>query len=625
MTRTRLAAALVALAALAWWLAGTPGIGGSHAGAPPPTVTHGRSVDPAFQQQLGNLGRTNRTGAIDWQRSEARAEHDDVVITGKVVDEEDHAGVGNIEVVFKNALGESSTTSNADGTYRIEIAPGTYRAYVRDDNALSVGMQDLVRLPGMPTLDAAGTPDEGLMPTIIAATDVDHVDLSVVYGGAVAGHVVDRSGHPVVGAVIRARGSSLRPALGTDVAESDERGQFDMRLPPGQYVVEATHAKLAGVTGNVELDVERGQTAHPTVTLTAGCVIAGRVVGPDGRAANDGAIEKRFGEGPNEFTPSGRIEADGTFRWVTVETESVSLRAWPWKSPPAAAQTFACRDGARFEHVVFQIPNQAPDIAGTLVDAGGEAVAFGFIDVNPVDGGFGQQERTDAQGRWAVYHMPAARYRITAPSPSRGVVATEIVAPNTNVKLALGGTGRIEGTTTTLAEGSFELSLQVCDGLVGLPHAPRLVAVHGGKFAVDDVPACALTATATWQGEDQELEVTVPASGVVHADIDVGPAREKTVHGIVRDEAGHPVAGATVVAFSRARHSTEVETDAAGAYKLSTVAGADVMAGGGDARQGFAKVGRGSADDEQIDLVLRAPTNDDEGGDDVGPPGLLVE
>ncbi len=580
-------------------------------------------MDPGVAQQLGQLARNHgRSGAVDW-RSNPQEDHQGVVITGKVLDQETHTGVGNVEVVFKGALGESSATTGADGAYKIDVAPGTYRAFVRDDNALSVGIEDLVRLPGMPSSDAANAPDDALMPTVVAVTDVDHVDLSVVFGGAVSGTVVDRSGHAVVGAILRARGGELRPALGTDVAESDEHGHFDMRLPPGQYVIEATHAQLAGVTGNTEMFVERGQTARPSVTLTAGCVISGRVVGANGKPAGDGAIEHRFGPGENDFGPAGRIEADGTFRWVTSEATSVSLRAWPWKSPPAPSQTFACRDGARFPNVVFAIPNLPPDIAGTLVDAAGEPVAFGYIDINPVDGGFSQQERSDAAGKWAVYHMPPNHYRILATAPSKGVVAMEVDAPKTDVKLVLGGTGRLEGTTTGLVDGSFELALQTCDGVLALPHAPRLVAVQGGKFALDDVPACALTASASWQGEESEVEVTVPPNGVATTTIEVGPLPEKTIHGVVRDETGAPVAAVSVSGFARGHRSDVAETDAAGKYTLKTVAGADVIAMDTKGRQGYVHVAR-DAGDAEVDItvsVFEAP-NEGGGGDDEMPsPG----
>ena len=628
MTRARLAAILLAAAALVWWLAGTPGLGAGSHPAPPGAATGlagSRSMDPGVAQQLGQLAKNHsRSGAIDW-RSSPQEDHEGVAITGKVLDQESHTGVGNVEVVFKGSLGESSATTNADGTYRIDVAPGTYRAFVRDDNALSVGMEDLVRVPGMPSPDAANAPDDALMPTIVAVTDVDHVDLSVLFGGTVAGTVVDRSGHAVVGAVLRARGGALRPALGTDVAESDEHGHFDMRLPPGPYALEATHAQLVGVTGTTEMVIERGQTAHPNVTLTAGCVISGRVVGTNGKPAGDGAIEHRFGPGENDFGPAGRIEADGTFRWVTGVAESVSLRAWPWKSPPAPAQTFACRDGARFTNVVFAIPDLPPDIAGTLVDAAGEPVAFGYIDVSPVDGGFSQQERSDMAGKWAVYHMPPKRYRITATTSSKGVVAMEIDAPKVDVKLVLGGTGRIEGTTTGLVEGSFELTLQTCDGILALPHAPRLVAVHGGKFAIDDVPACGLYASAAWQGEESGVEVVVPANGVAATEIEVGPAAEKSIHGVVRDEGGQPQANVAVSGMARGRPLQAATTDASGTYTLHTFVGADVIAADDTGRQGYRQVGKGLGD-EELDITLGAIAPPDEGVEGVeGDEGVEAD
>jgi hypothetical protein len=584
-----------------WWARG--GSSTSQQGDEAHSAAH-RTVDnTAYQAFRRALGHVPRTGAIP------RADvGDGVTISGAVIDARDGKPVANVEVVFRSALGESSVTSNLDGAYSIHVAAGVYRAFVRDDSVLSVGRPDLQRLPGMPSADAAGMPDEGLMPLVVANANVAGLDLSVLRGGEIRGKVVDRSGNPIAGAVVRARGASWRPALGSDIAETDGSGMFSMRVPAGVYLLEASHPRFAGIdgepTGSRTL-VEAKNVAIKTLVLTAGCVISGKVVAHDGTPAPDGAIEKQWGTTDLQFGPAGRIDSDGRFRWVTTEIGDVVLRAWPWKSPPSASRRFACTDGARFD-ATFTLPDRGPDIEGVLVDATGAPVPFGHIDLAPLDGGIAQQERTDGNGRWAVFSMPAGRYRVTAHAEGHGIVDTIIHSPQTNVKLALGGTGRLEGTTTRLANGSFELSLDACtgeNGTVRIAHEQRLVTVTAGRFVVDDLPACELSFTAQWRGHPLTASASIPADGTAQASLDLGPPHEKTIHGIVRDNTDRGIPNAVVSATFGDAPPVTTQTDGTGRYSLKTYSGAAIVAST-DQGVGFASVGLANVPDEQVDISV---------------------
>lgn len=542
-----------------------------------------------------------------------------VTVAGKVIDIGQQQPVGGVEVVFRGAAGESTTTARRDGSYAIHVPAGRYHAFVRDDAVLSIGRPDLVRLPTLPSAETAGIPDEALMATVNAREDLDGVDLSVVRGGVVNGRVIDRSGRPVAAAVLRARGANLRPALATDVAESDASGAFELRLPAGTYALDVSHPRFAGVASIADsrLVVPAGDHLQTTITLIAGCIIAGRVVGSDGKPAGDGAIEKQWGEGAADYTPAGRIDPDGAFRWVTTDEGDVLLRAWPWKAPPSATRRFACRDGARFEDVVFQLPERRPDIEGVLVDKTGEPVGFAFVDLAPLDrGGVAQQERTDAAGHWEVFSMPPGRYRVSAQAEGRGIAIQTVVSPRDGVRLELGGTGRLEGTTTRLASGSFELVAGSCvdgAGTVPLPQARRLVTVSGGRFAVDDLPACELSFGVSWRGRLLPQHLAIPSGGTAHIELDVGAARAKTVRGLVRDASGAPVAGAIVTSTYPGKGDTVARTDASGAYTLRSYSGAALRARA-PGRAGTAQVGGADVDAEQVDLVVG--DDRDDGTDD---------
>lgn len=551
MKRSRLVLAALAVLALVAWQTGP-----WRPEAWRPTGRTGeRDPDPApgggnrtAELRSGALaGALARSGWIPPARLDGA-----VTISGTVLDAGTLEGVGGVEVVFRSAAGEETTIADAAGRYRIDVPAGTYRAFVRDDTVLSVGPADHVRLPGLPTADAAGAPDEALMPLVVAAADLDGVDLTVRQGGLLRGRVVDLAGRPVGSAVVGARARWFRPTLGTDVAETARDGTFELRLPPGTYEIDVSHPRFAGLAGPLEermLEIEAGEVQGGTFTLAAGCVIAGRVVGPAGRPAGDGAIEQQWGAGEHQFAPAGRIAADGTFRWTTTDEAEVVLRAWPWKSPPSPARSFACRDGARHEGVVFALPDRGPDLDGALVDRGGAPVAHAYVDLAPLDeGGLAQQERTDAQGRWSVFELPAGRYLVTAHAAGRGVVATTVTVPQVGVRLQLGGTGRIEGRTPQLARGSFELGLLRCDdgeAAIRLPAERRLVTIKDHAFTIEDVPACNLQIITTWRDRDWEGEVAVPAGGAARLELDLGepPADPPREADDVGDSAGPDEAG----------------------------------------------------------------------------------
>jgi hypothetical protein len=524
---------VVALAICAWWIIAWvratsrppdgPGDGPA-SGAPAPVAAQPRATSPAPIPR-----GSARPVKIPFLAAEINGE---VTITGRVFDVLQQEPVGNVEVVFRSPAGETSTTTRGDGGYSIRLPTGMYRAFVHDDTVLSIGRPSLVRLPGRPSADAAGVPDEALMVMVLATADTEGVDLTVVRGGIVSGRVIDRGGRAIAGVVLRARGGGMRPTLATDITETGPGGSFELRLPAGAFDLDADHPNFAGIaaiadTAQSRIAIKPGDHLQTTITLTAGCVISGRVVGKGGKPAGDGAIERQWGPSDFEYAAAGRIEPDGTFRWVTTDEVDVTIRAWPWKSPPSHGQRFTCRDGARFDDVVFQLADRRPDLSGVLVDSSGAPVGLTYVDLRPLDpGGVGQQERTDAAGRWEVYNVPPGRYRVVAQADGRGVTSQTIASPHDDVRLTLGGTGRLEGTTT-VATGSFELLIGTCidtgsPGTIALPQSRRVVIVTNSRFAIDDLPACELSFGVLWRGRRLAEHVAIPSAGTAHLALDLG-------------------------------------------------------------------------------------------------------
>ncbi|MGE5181527.1 MAG: carboxypeptidase regulatory-like domain-containing protein [Acidobacteriota bacterium] len=533
-----------------------------------------------------------------------------MTIAGHVLDEVDHSPVAGAEVVVRGPLGEQSTITRPDGAFSIEVARGAYRVAARGGGVITAGAEDRERLETGPNAAIVGLPDDTLMPVVEATRSVANLELALPREATIAGTVVDREGRRIAHAIVRAHGA-LRPAFGTDVAETDEAGNYTLVVPAGRYHLEAGAPELAGSLGPVEITAVAHATAHVQLVLAKGCEIRGKVVRADGKPAADGAIERRSVDRNLDFGPAGRIEPDGTFRWATLDEADVTLRAWPWKSAATDERTFSCHDGARFTGVVLRVRSEPAAVHGTLVDATGTPVPFGYVDVEALDPGLAsQQERADAEGHFEIHDLPFGRYQVEAAAAGRGIAVTTVAAPRDEaLELRLGGTGRIEGTTTALANGTLAIELEACfDALdlqhrpMPIAHEPRLVTVRGGRFAIDDAPACDLLLVARWHEQRVQARVVVSPSQLAHVELELGPPHEKLVHGTIRDRDAHPVANASVTAIYEGRRTASV-TDAAGHYSVKSFAGAQLTASDGS-RRGDAQVGRANVPDEQVDVVI---------------------
>jgi hypothetical protein len=533
-----------------------------------------------------------------------------VKISGHVREQADGSPIDNAEVVVRGA-GQSTVHTRSDGAFAIEVAPGAYRVAVRAGGVLTVEQEDHERLDAGAAAALVGAPDDTLMPLVDATSDVANLELVLPRDATIAGWVTDRDGRRIAHAIVRARNDgNTRPAFGSDVAETDGNGNYTLRVAPGKYRLQAAAPGFAG-TPIIEIVARARATATLALVLKRGCEIRGRVVRSDGAPSSDGAIERRAGDSDFSFGPAGRIEPDGTFRWTTLEDGEVWLRAWPWKSAPTEARSFECEDGARFGDVVLHTANRAPSLRGTISDATGAPVPFAFLDVEALDPMLpSQQERGDAEGRWEVYDLPPGRYQIKTAAAARGIAVTTVALPRDEVvSLQLAGTSRIEGATTALANGTIEITFDACfDALdlarrpMPIPHEPRLVAVTGGRFAIDEAPACDLLFTARWRDQKVATRVAVSPATTAHVELALGRLRDKTVRGVVRDREGNPLANVRVSAVFEGRDAAAT-TDDAGRYTLHSFAGAQLVASDGR-RTGNATVGRANVSEEQVDVVL---------------------
>ncbi len=503
-----------------------------------------------------------------------------VRVTGTVVDAASGKSVPDVEVVFADGLSESTTQSDPAGRYSIDVHPGHYRPFVRASGIISVGEPPRERLPRRPSTDQVAASRLEVAPELAVFTNLAGADLEVVRAGVIAGRVFDRDGRPIAGALVRATpsdGGTLRPVLGTDVAETDLDGTFRLELGEALYVMEAFHDDYGATESTPMVSLVAGDTATTDLTMIGGCIVSGHIVRYDGDEPGDGALERSWSsDGSGGYYPSGTFDDDGSFRWTTTEEGDVTLRAWPWKAPPSQSRTFACKDGARFDDVEFVIPDVPPDLVGEIVTAGGAPAARAFIDIAGLsEGTMNQQERADDQGRWGVFALPPGQYQITAYVEGEGAVSAVVTSPGGAGTLRLSGTGTLIGRATGIDHGSFTLTVTACETEHAMlsPRSKKLVTVHDGTYRVDGLPACAMRGEVASRVRQRGFDATITAGGVTSLDLDLSPPRAKVVTGVVRDENGAPVAGASVATLTSDHDSIQTSTDVDGRFSIEAHGG----------------------------------------------------
>lgn len=508
------------LVAVATMVAIFGGDDGAVVRATPPAATSGRAPGAAGTLAAPTpvrIAKARPTGGL-------------VRVRGTVTDRRTGAPVPDVDVVFADGTAESSTLTDHAGRYSLAVPAGRYRPFVEGAGVVSTALPTSARLPARPGPGEVAVPRLELAPALDIHASVDRVDLEVDLAGKIRGRVVDRDGAPIAGAIVRASATDLgrasRPVRGTDVAETDDAGAFELELAATSYRLDAFHDRFGGVGATTTVTVEPRAIAAAELTMHAGCVIAGRVVRADGQPIAGGALERSGGADGDDtgFASAGELGADGAFVWSTVDAMSLQLRAWPWRSPPSPARRFECTDGARYTDVVFVIPEATPDVSGRVVTADGRPVPFAFIDLQgESEGTLSQQERADADGAWAVYALPAGTYRVTTSVHGAGAAVARVSAPAQGVDLRLSGTGALEGAVAGLGDGPLTITAVAC-ALAGAEVAVDLrqvATVVAGRYRLDGVPACDLVLQLEHRGQVRLVEVAVTSDRTTALDLDL--------------------------------------------------------------------------------------------------------
>ncbi len=347
---------------------------------------------------------------------------------------------------------------------------------------------------------------------------------------------------------------------------TDSEGRYRLTgLAPGRYRVLASHRDFADAASEPR-DVDLGTALGDVdVTMHGGLTLHGFVTDEDGEAIAGAMVAAR---GERGIDPRRTVTgADGSYRLGPLSAD-------------ADVEVSAPGLGSAMRHIEIDPGSRAPstreesftlvqaddEIRGRVTDAGGLAIAGATVRV--VSGASAARAVTDAGGRFLLAGVPSGRHRVRVEHPDYPPAEQE-VATGAERELRLDAGGAMEIEVRDRAGAAVAGAKLVAVGPDGGTH--RATADRRGAARLGPLAPGTWAVQASARGfADGEIEVQI-ASGsrpgqipATSVRIDLG--RGATLAGVVRDNDGERVSGATV-----AVGNSRTSTDADGRFRLTQV------------------------------------------------------
>lgn len=256
------------------------------------------------------------------------------LISGRVTRDSDGGPVeGTVEIRAVGDLGGTSVPTEADGSYRIETAPGSYILHFR---SLDGQLFDEY-------WDDAPTPEEATVVTVAAGEQLTALDAALAAGTVISG-VVSADGDPLSDITVMA----LRGDEPAGSATTSDDGAYSIRLAPGDYVLRASASLGEPIYASEYFEDAVTQDDATVLSLTADEDLTGIDIEMDLGVDIRGTLSFVDGEGAG-----GEGATVTAYRWSGAEwVEAARVPSWgdfsfspdPWRDGgilPAGRYTFS--------------------------------------------------------------------------------------------------------------------------------------------------------------------------------------------------------------------------------------------------------------------------------------------
>jgi large repetitive protein len=470
----------------------------------------------------------------------------------------------------------AETTTGADGAFKIANAPPGLSRFS-------------VRAGGWSPAERLLRPGSGPL------------RIALERGASVSGTVRDASGRPAAGALVRS---------GWVAVTTDAQGRYRLDgAPSGQQRLDASApGGLVARKGGVRL--ASATPAAADLQLQPGVTIAGTVVDALTRRPVAGAriaLAEAHGNGVSATEPSGsaRSDAKGHFSAAGLLPGDYEVRVVKSGYLPATLPRIAASARSAGAAAVALVP--AASISGSVVDAQGKPVVGASVSLEPARGGRGRfaaggagfrgprgetSTRTGPDGTFRLEGLaaipsgvplmashtgfaPAERPGVTlkAGQALTGIVLTLPVGLSVKGRVVDEASQPVAGAEIRVSPSEGRGPARIFRRVIGGASPPNAVTGADGSFTAAGLAAGSYDVTASHDGFSPKTASALPA-----------PAKQPmgwppivlsggvAVSGVVHDDQGAPIVGATVTLLGEGAEPSPTATDGTGAFRVSNLA-----------------------------------------------------
>lgn len=260
--------------------------------------------------------------------------------------------------------------------------------------------------------------------TTAPGRDLEGQTLSLSHGAEIVGKILESgTDRPLANASVEARTLQARNRI--YLGNSNAKGEYALRLPPGTYRLNINAARVMGsfdpTVSMGETTVEDGKTYTRDFALTskspeaAARSISGHVVDQQGQPVARAAVLVWTHSDAGTFVHPTASRSDGSFT-ISNAPDRVTLRAFALSVRAATAEPVEVAAG---KNIVLQLVPW-PTVHGRVVDSNGKpltgAVVAVAIEIEPKAFVFytvGPTNQTDEKGQYeAPVPLPGVRYSV---------------------------------------------------------------------------------------------------------------------------------------------------------------------------------------------------------------------